>query len=116
MRLSFRLPVRACALIPLSLLPLTGGCAGTLPTPVILTALQCGPLIPPSYRSPVRPVPLLKGDATVADALDALDGQTMRLEQANGRTADVIAMTEACDARSAQVAKQLRPRKWWPFQ
>jgi hypothetical protein len=47
--------------------------------------------------------------------VDALDGQTARLEQSNGRTADVIAITEACDARSAEVAEQLKPKKWWPW-
>lgn len=116
MRLSSKPLARAFALIPLSLLLLTGGCATTPVTVTILAALRCAPLLPPSYRSPVRPVPLLKGDATVGDALDALDGQTAALDQANGRTADVIAITEACDARTAEVAQQLKPRKWWwPF-
>jgi hypothetical protein len=43
-----------------------------------------------------------------------LDGQTGQLDQANGRTADVIAIAEACDRRSAEVLAALQPKRpWW---
>lgn len=46
----------------------------------------------------------------------ALSDQTAALDLANGRTADVIAIAEACDKRAAEVAEKLEPkRKWWPF-
>jgi hypothetical protein len=46
--------------------------------------------------------------------LVALDGQTGRLEQSNARTADVIAIAEACDKRAAEVAAALKPKRpWW---
>lgn len=55
---------------------------------------------------PVLPVP-----STAGDLAASLDGQTGKLDQANGRTADVIALVEACDARSAEVAAELKPRR-----
>lgn len=106
-------------LMPLSILSLSAalvsGCATSPPMPVVLTALKCGPLIPPSYRRPVPPVPLIRPDATAGDALTALDGQTAALDQANGRTADVIAIVDTCDKRSAEVFEALRPKPWWRF-
>lgn len=78
---------------------------------MILAALKCGPLIPPSYREPVRSVPVLAVPSTAGDMAASLDGQTARLDQSNGRTADVIALVEACDARTAEVTKALQPRR-----
>jgi hypothetical protein len=52
----------------------------------------------------VAPVPLPAADAAAGDILAALDGQTGRLDLANQRTADVIAVVEACDRRSAAAA------------
>lgn len=83
--------------------------------PVMFSALQCAPLIPQSYRQPVPPAALLPPDATAGDALAALDGTTAALDTANGHTADVIAITEACDKRSAEVAASLKPKPWWRF-
>jgi hypothetical protein len=92
---------------------LASGCATTPPMPVMLAALKCGPLIPESYRHPVSPAPLLPPDATAGDALTALDGQTASLDRANSRTTDVIAIVDACDKRSAEVAQALKPKR--PF-
>ena len=95
---------------------LVSGCASTPPMPVILAALKCGPLIPESYRKPVAPVALLPPDADAGAALSALDGQTSKLDLANDRTSDVVAMVDACDKRSAEVFDALQPkRKWWQF-
>jgi hypothetical protein len=43
------------------------------------------------------------------------DGQTAKLELANGRTKDVIAIVDACDKRADEVARQLKPKRWWHF-
>lgn len=57
---------------------------------------------------------LLPPDADAGTALNRLDGQTAKLDLANGRTTDVIAITDACDKRSAEVFEALQPkRKWW---
>jgi len=82
-------------------------------TPTLLSALRCGPLIPPSYRLPVPPVALLAHDATAGAALVALDGQTAALGMANARTGDIIQIAEACDRRSAEVVQALKHRPWW---
>jgi hypothetical protein len=78
-----------------------------------LSALDCAALIPPSYRRPVAATPLPRTDATAGDLWTALDGQTGRLDQANGRTADLISIAEACQARQAAVVRQLEPKPWW---
>jgi len=53
-------------------------------------------------------------DGTAGGLALALDGQTARLDRANGRTADIIAMVDACDKRAAEVVEALKPKKsWW---
>lgn len=112
-------PRRALAFVSILVLsaPAITGCAGTPRTPIILAALKCGPLIPQSYRKPVPPSDLPPPDATAGDVYAALDGQTAALDQANGRTADVIAIAEACDKRQAEVMEAVAPKRpgWWPF-
>ncbi len=99
-------------LIPALILLSLPACAGTTPTPEILAALQCSPLIPKSYHQPIKGVALPA--PTVGGLAVALDGQTARLDQANQRTSDVIAITAACDQRAAQVKALLTPKKpWW---
>jgi len=49
----------------------------------------------------------------LADVGQALDGQTGRLETANGRTADVIAAGERCEAiRRAMIEAAKPPPSW----
>lgn len=73
-------------------------------------------MIPDSYRKPVRPTPRLRDGANVGELGGALDGQTASLDQANGRTADVVAMADACKAHQDAVLKTLTPRRpWWRF-
>jgi hypothetical protein len=43
---------------------------------------------------------------------DALNQQTANLDRANGRTADVIAITEACDRRQEAVVKALTKKRF----
>ncbi len=70
-------------------------------------------MTPESYRTPVPGVPLIPPDATLADVGQALDGQTGRLETANGRTADVIAAGERCEAiRRAMIEAAKPPPSW----
>lgn len=63
-------------------------------------------MIPQSYRRPVPPAPLPRPDATVGDALAFGDAQTAALDQANGKTADVIASVDECDKRNAALLKE----------
>lgn len=82
--------------------------------PAILAALRCGPLIPPSYRLPVKSAAL--PGPTVGELAAFGDAQTAKLDLANQRTADAIAITEACDARADRVRAALDPpRPWWKF-
>lgn len=90
---------------------LLSACAGTPPTPLILAALKCGGGIPPSYREPVAGVALSSIGGTLGSHDQALDGQTARLDQANGRTADVIHVVDDCDKRNAELLKSVQPKK-----
>lgn len=78
-----------------------------------LAALDCASVIPQSYRSPVAATPLPSATAKAGDLWSALDGQTQRLDTANGRTADVIGMADTCQAHQAAVLKTLTKRPWW---
>ncbi len=111
-------PLRARPLpwLLLSMAPVVTGCAATTPMPTIPAALDCAAVIPPSYRKPVAGTPLPPADAVAGDLWSALDAQTARLDQANGRTADVIAMADACQTHQAKVIATLAaPRPWWRF-
>ena len=102
----------ALALMLCCIAALISGCAATGSTPTILAALNCSVLIPPSWRQGIKGVAL--PGPTVGEIAAALDGQTARLDLANARTADVIAITEACDARANEVRAALEPRRpWW---
>ncbi|HZR87919.1 MAG TPA: hypothetical protein VFB02_14005 [Bradyrhizobium sp.] len=100
-------------LILLCCAPLASGCVSTRLTPPILAALDCASLIPQSYRSPVPPAPLISTNATAGEALIALDAQTTQLDQANGRTADLIAIADSCGQRQAAILKALDPSPWY---
>lgn len=93
----------------------TAGCVSTRPLVTTLAALRCADLIPPDYRQQVAGTPLLRPGATVADLGAALDGQTAKLDQANGRTADVIRIADACQAQQDKVLQTLAPKPWWRF-
>ena len=83
--------------------------------PVILAALDCTKVIPASYREPVVATTLPSLSADVGDLWKSLDDQTNRLDQANGRTSDVIAMADSCQAHQAAVLTALTPKPWWKF-
>ncbi len=71
------------------------------PTP---PAFSCAGLIPDRDRGPVAPTALPPAEATAGALWIALDDQTARLDLANGRTADVLAITQACEAEQAKLA------------
>lgn len=97
------------------MLLLTPGCA-TTNQPLVLAAVKCGTYIPETYRQPVPGVtPLAKG-STVGDLGTKLDRQTNNLDQANGRTGDLVALVDSCDTRNQQIIKTLVPDKpFWKF-
>lgn len=73
------------------------------------SAAGCSSLIPGSWREGVAPVPLPAGDS-VGEWLSFGEAQTGKLEVANGRTKDTIALVERCEARDAAAAKKARPK------
>lgn len=92
-------------------------CAGTPPTQVILSALDCASLIPAEDQQPVKGAPLPLADATAGDLWVALDGQTVRLDDANASKWRVIQIYAACRAQQDKIRALLAPKKpWWrPF-
>ena len=104
---------RLTPLILLCFTPLASGCVSTQLSAPILSALDCSSLIPQSYRTPVPPFPLISANATAGEVLIALDGQTTALDQANGRTSDVIAIADGCQERQARLLDALQPHPWY---
>lgn len=73
-------------------------------------------MIPPSYRRPVPATRLPEANATAGSLWSSLDDQTSRLDRANGRTGDVIAMADACQVHQAAVLAAISPKRpWWKF-
>ena len=56
--------------------------------------------------------PLPPNSATAGDWIAFADAQTGRLDQANGRTADAIAIVERCEARERDALKRAKAG-WW---
>ncbi len=98
--------------LPLLVL-LLGGCASTSLSPPVIAALDCTKLVPASYQQPVAPTPLPPANATAGDLWVSLDGQTTALDQANGRTADLIGIMAACEVQQQAVLTALNPPPWW---
>lgn len=108
---SRRLPAPARALTLISMPLAVAACAALPPTPPIPPAFSCAAMIPDSDRKPVAPTALPPAEATAGALWIALDDQTGRLDMANGRTADVLAITQQCEAERAKAAAP-RPRGW----
>ncbi len=93
-------------LILFALLPLAG-CALFTPAPTVTTQqASCTTLIPPSWKDGVSGVDLPGLDAAVGDLWVAIDGQTGRLDQANGRTIDTIGIVERCEERDRKAVRR----------
>lgn len=85
------------------------GCAGAMPI-VTSPAAACAALLPAEWKAGVAGAPLPNGD-TVGEWIAFADAQTGRLDEANGRTRDTIAIVERCEARGA--AELERARRGW---
>ena len=59
----------------------------------------CSDLVPKGWKAGVAPTPPPPPNPSVGDLYIALDGQTGKLDQANGRTRDSIEIVENCEAR-----------------
>ena len=57
--------------------------------------------------------PLPPTDATAGDIWQALEGQTTQLDQANGRTSDLIEIADSCQKRQVAVLNALNPPPWY---
>lgn len=78
---------------------------------VLSTPNSCVTLIPETWRAGVPGVPLPSND-TIGEWIAFGDGQTGKLDVANGRTADTIGIIERCEARDSAAVKRAT-RRWW---
>lgn len=86
---------------------LLSGCVGS--APIASTPSACSALIPDSWRQPVAGAELPEGN-TVGDWIAFGDAQTGRLDVANGRQADTLAIIGRCEERDKLAVKKSRPR------
>lgn len=61
-------------------------------------------------RTPTAPTPLPQADASAGALWIALDDQTARLDQANGRVDEVLEIQQRCEAEQAKGAAAAKPR------
>jgi len=92
-------------------LSLLGGCAGS-PAIVNMTSSPCSSLIPQGWTEPVPSTALPQEPSDERDWMAFGVAQTGALRTANGRTADVIGIVRACEARDAQAVERIG-RPWW---
>ena len=87
-------------------MPELTGCAGA--TPIVTSpGAACAALLPSGWKAGVAGAPLPIGD-TVGEWIAFADAQTGRLDEANGRTRDTIAIVERCEGRSAAETKRVK--------
>ena len=96
--------------IPLLAMLACAACAGGPPI-VAASAASCSSLVPDNWKQGVAGADLPIGNV-LADWIAFGDAQTGKLDQANGRTADAIAIVERCEARERDALKRAR-RGWW---
>jgi hypothetical protein len=77
--------------------------------PIIATPSACSTLIPDSWREGVEGAPLPDGDE-VGDWIVFGDQQTGKLDIANGRQVDTLAIIQRCEMRDAAAVKRARPK------
>ena len=94
----------------LSMTPGLTACAGAPPI-VTASAAGCAALLPADWKAGVPGAALPPDEASVGDWVSFGDAQTGRLDQANGRTADAIAIVERCEARDAEAVR--RAKRGW---
>ena len=86
-----------------------GACALTRPIGTTPDVFSCAALIPPNDRQPVAPTALPPPDAVAGALWIALDEQTARLDMANGRAGDVVAIMDQCEAERAKAFAPPKP-------
>ncbi len=74
------------------------------------SGVGCAALLPAEWHAGVTPAPLPDG-TMVGDWIAFADAQTGKLDEANGRTRDAIAIVERCEARDADAVK--RAKRGW---
>src|SRR6478735_9177965 len=100
-----KVPMRP--LLPLCAMLVLPACVGG---PVIsATPSACSTFIPDSWKAGVSGAPLPDGE-TVGDWIAFGDAQTARLDVANGREADTLAIIGHCEARDREAVKKSRPK------
>lgn len=77
--------------------------------PILATPGACSTLIPDSWAAGVAGAPLPDG-STVGDWIAFGDAQTGRLDVANGRQADTLAIIARCEARDRAAVRKSRPK------
>lgn len=77
--------------------------------PIVATPNSCSSLIPDSWREGVEGAPLPDGE-TVGDWIAFSDSQTGKLDVANGRTADTLAIIQRCEEREREAVQRSRPK------
>lgn len=77
---------------------------------MIARSASCSSLLPAEWRDGVASAPLPTGE-TVADWIVFSDQQTGRLDQANGRTRDAIAVVSRCEERDRVAVKSATRRR-----
>ncbi len=80
--------------------------AGCMGKPSVIAAPNsCVTLIPDTWRMGVPGVPL-PADDTIGEWIAFGDGQTGKLDQANGRTRDTIEIVERCEKRDSEAVRK----------
>lgn len=88
-------------------------CAGG-PRIVAAPNAPCSSLVPDSLRADVEPVDMPSRVAPAGEVWTALDGQTGRLDVANGNKRAGLEIVEKCEARDAAALNRLT-RPWYAF-
>ena len=87
-----------------------GACASS--TRIVTPAVGCSMLVPAGWADPVSSAALPQEPSDERDWMAFGVAQTGALRTANGRTADVIGIVRACEARDAEAVERIG-RPWW---
>ena len=90
--------------VAMSILLILGGCASG---PVVIgsPSTPCSSLVPAGWADPVPSAAFPQDAASVRDWQVFGVEQSGQLAKANGRTADVIGIVRACEARDAEAVE-----------
>jgi hypothetical protein len=100
-------------IVLISALMAVTSCAMFQGKPIVsATPNDCSSLVPDSWKQGVPGVDLPGLDAAVGELWVAIDGQTGRLDQANGRTKDSIEIVERCEERDRKAVQKATQGFW----